>query len=50
MTSLKMDERELMKKVTMTVTVKKSWRVWFGLRLIRMGAKLANIGYKEIEP
>ena len=47
---MKMDERSLMKSITLTVTIKRSRRVWFGLRLIKLGAWLANLGYKEVKP
>jgi hypothetical protein len=47
---MKLDERSLMKNITLTVTFKKSWRVWFGLQLIKLGARLANLGYKESNP
>jgi hypothetical protein len=43
-------ERELMKNVTLTVTIKRDWRVQFGLWLIKLGCRLAGIGYKQEGP
>ncbi len=46
---LTLKERDLMKGMTITVTIKRSWRVHFGVWLIKLGCRLANIGYKQEE-
>lgn len=49
--NMSMSERSLTKHMTATVTltVRRSWRVRVGLLLMRLGARLAGIGYREAE-
>lgn len=48
-----MTDRELLQRGKVTVTlnvwvrVRRTWRVWVGLYLMRMGARLAGLRYSE---
>ncbi len=46
----KLAERELLSKVTLTVVVRRDLRCSLGLWLVRLGARLAGLQYRETPP
>jgi hypothetical protein len=48
--SITIDERDVMGRATLEVeiVVKRDWRVWIGLRLMRLGARLSGVRYREV--
>ncbi len=49
MATVELNERDLMKNITMTVKVNPDWRVGLGLLIMRLGAWITGMAIEAIE-